>query len=154
MDEVFIKINGIRQYLWRAVDQDGDIVDILVQGRRDKRAALRFFRKMLKIQGTPRKIVTHKLRSYGEARKEVMPSVIHCQDQYANNRAEASHRHTRQHERQMRRFKSPGQAKRFLSVHSQVHNLFNVGRHLLKTHHHRMLRERSFDAWQQVTCAC
>ncbi len=154
MDEVFIKINGKRQYLWRAVDQDGDVVDILVQSRRDKRAALRFFRKMLKSQGTPRKIVTDKLRSYGAARKEVMPSAIHCQDQYANNRVEASHRYTRQQERKMRRFKSPGQAQRFLAVHSQVHNLFNVGRHLLKTHHYRMFRARSFDTCQQMTCAC
>ncbi len=109
---------------------------------------------MLKSQGTHRNIVTDKLRSYGAARKEMMPSVLHCQDQYANNRVEASHRHTRQQERQMRRFKSPGQAQRFLAVHSQVHNLFNVGRHLMKAHHHRMLRARSFDTWQQVTCAC
>ena len=154
LDEVFIKIKGKLQYLWRAIDQDGNIVDILVQSRRDKRAALRFFRKMLKSQGTPRKIVTDKLRSYGAARKEVMPSVLHCQDQYANNRAEASHRHTRQQERQMRRFKSAGQAQRFLSVHSHVHNLFNVGRHRLKARHHRMLRARTFDTWQQVTCVC
>ena len=118
MEEIFFKINGKRQYLWRAVDQDVDIVDILIQSRRDKRAALRFFRKMLKCQGTPRKIVTDKLRSYDAARKEVMSSVIHDQDRYANNRAEDSHQHTRQQERQMRRFKSPGQAQRFLSVHS------------------------------------
>ena len=153
-DEVFLTINGQRQYLWRAVDQDGDVVDILVQSRRNKKAALRFFRKMLKHQGVPRKIVTDKLRSYGAARKEIIPSVIHCQDQYANNRAEGSHQHTRQQERQMRRFKSPGQAQRFLSIHSQVHNLFRVGRHLLKAHHYRMFRTRSFDTWQQVTCAC
>ena len=154
MDEVFLNINGQRQYLWRAVDQDGDVVDILVQSRRNKKAALNFFRKMLKSQGTPRKIVTDKLRSYGAARKEVMPSVIHCQDQYANNRAEGSHQPTRQQERQMRGFKSPGQAQRFLAVHCQVHNLFNVGRHLLKARHYRMFRARSFDTWQQVTCAC
>ena len=154
MDEVFLNINGQRQYLWRAVDQDGDVVDILVQSRRNKKAALNFFRKMLKSQGTPRKIVTDKLRSYGAARKEVMPSVIHCQDQYANNRAEGSHQPTRQQERQMRGFKSPGQAQRFLAVHCQVHNLFNVGRHLLKARHYRMFRGRSFDTWQQVTCAC
>ena len=154
MDEVFLNIKGQRQYLWRAVDQDGDVVDILVQSRRNKKAALNFFRKMLKSQGTPRKIVTDKLRSYGAARKEVMPSVIHCQDQYANNRAEGSHQPTRQQERQMRGFKSPGQAQRFLAVHCQVHNLFNVGRHLLKARHYRMFRARSFDTWQQVTCAC
>jgi hypothetical protein len=83
-----------------------------------------------------------------------MPSTVHCQDRYANNRAEASHRHTRQHERQMRRFKSSGQAQRFLSVHSQVHNLFSLGRHLLKACHYRMFRSRAFSTWAQVACAC
>jgi putative transposase len=82
-----------------------------------------------------------------------MPSILHFQNQYANNRVEASHRHTRQQERQMRRFKSSGQAQQFLSVHSQVHDLFNVGRHLLKACHYRMFRARSFDTWQQVACA-
>ncbi|MGI9287100.1 MAG: IS6 family transposase [Pseudomonadales bacterium] len=154
MDDVFIAINGKRQYLWRAVDQDGDIVDILVQSRRNKKAALRFFRNILKRQGAPRKIVTDKSRSYGAARKNMMPSVMHCQDRYANNRAEESHRHTRQQERKMRRFKSPGHAQRFLSIHSRVRNLFHVGRHLLKACHYRMFRTRAFDAWQEVTCAC
>ncbi|MGI9287514.1 MAG: IS6 family transposase [Pseudomonadales bacterium] len=154
MDEVFLTINGQRQYLWRAVDQDGDVVDILVQSRRNKKAACRFFRKMLKRQGAPRKIVTDKLRSYGAARKEMIPTVMHSQDRYANNRAEGSHQFTRQRERQMRRFKSPGQAQRFLSVFSQVHNLFNLGRHLLEAHHYRMFRSRAFDTWQEATCAC
>jgi len=151
---VFLTINGQRQYLWRAIDQDGDVVDILVQSRRDKRAALRFFRKILKRQGAPRKIVTDKLRSYGAARKEVVPSITHCQDRYAKNRAEGSHQHTRQQERQMRRFKSPGQTQRFLAIHSQVHNLFRVGRHLLKACHYRTFRIHAFDTWQAVTCAC
>ncbi len=153
MDEVFITINGVRHYLWRTVDQDGDVIDILVQKRRDKRAAKRFFRKLIKGQGySPRLMITDKLRSYGAARKDVMPSVTHCQDRYANNRAEASHQQTRQQERQMRRFKSPGQAQRFLAVHSQVHNLFRLGRHLLKACHYRNFRGRSFSVWQEVTC--
>ena len=153
MDEVFITINGVRHYLWRAVDQDGDVIDILVQKRRDKRAAKRFLRKLMKDQGySPRRMITDKLRSYGAARKEVMPSVIHCQDRYANNRAEVSHQHTREQERQMRRFKSPGQAQRFLAIHSQVHNLFRLGRHLLKACHYRNFRERSFSEWREVTC--
>ena len=148
---MFIKINGKRQYHWRAVDQDGDVLDILVQSMRDKRAALRFFRKLPKSQSAiPLKIVTDKLQICGAARKEVLPSVPHCQDQYANNRAEESHRHTLEQERQMRRFKSAGQAQRFLSVHSQVHNLFNVGRQFLKAGHYRMFRARSFGTWQQV----
>ncbi len=154
MDEIFVTINGVRHYLWRAVDQDNNVIDILVQKRRDKRAAKRFFRKMLKHQGqSPRRMVTDKLKSYGAARKEVMPSVVHCQNRYANNRAEASHQHTRQRERQMQRFKSPGQAQCFLATHSQVHNLFRVGRHLLKASHYRMFRARAFSTWREVTCA-
>lgn len=98
-------------------------------------------------------MVTDKLRSYGAARKEVMPSVVHCQDRYANNRAEASHQHTRQHERQMRRFKSPGQAQRFLAVHSQVHNLFRLCRHGIRACHYRMLRDRALVTWRVVTFA-
>ena len=125
LDEVFVTIQGQRQYLWRAVDQDGDVIDILVQSRRDRRAAKRFFRKLLKGQGrVPGRLVTDKLRSYGAAHREVMPSVIHSTIQYENNRAEVSHEPTRQRERQMRRFKSPGQAQRFLSVHGLVQNFF------------------------------
>jgi len=156
MDEVYIvTVRGERRYLWRAVDQDGDVLDILVQKRKDKPAAQRFFRKLMKGQGrSPRLIVTDKLPSYGAARKVIMPTSLHCHDRYANNRAEVSHEHTRAQEQQMRRFKSSGQAQRFLSVHSQVHNLFRVGRHLLRAANYRMLRNRSFETWQQVTCAC
>ena len=154
LDEVFVTIQGQRQYLWRAVDQDGDVIDILVQPRRDRRAAKRFFRKLLKGQGrVPGRLVTDKLRSYRAAHREVMPSVIHSTDQYENNRAEVSHEPTRQRERQMRKFKSPGQAQRFLSVHGLVQNLFRVGRHLLQARHHRELRSRAFLAWDAVTCA-
>jgi len=156
MDEVYIvTVRGERRYLWRAVDQDGDVLDILVQKRKDKRAAVRFFRKLMKGQGhSARLMVTDKLPSYGAARKAVMATSMHCHDQYANNRAEVSHEHTREQERQMRRFKSTGQAQRFLAVHGQVHNLFRVGRHLLRAVNYRLLRGRSFAMWQQVTCAC
>ena len=124
LDELFITIQGQRHYLWRAVDQDGDTIDILVQRRRDRRAAKRFFRKLLKGQGwVPRRLVTDKLRSYGAAHREVFPSVIHNTDQYENNRAEVSHQPTRQQERQMRRFKSVEQVQRFLAVHAAVQNL-------------------------------
>ena len=154
LDEVFIKIQGERQYLWRAVDQDGDVIDILVQPRRDQKAAKRFFRKLLKGQGRPPwQLVTDKLRSYSAAHREVMPSVVHDTDQYRNNLAEVSHEPTRQRERQMRKFKTPGQAQRFLTVHGLVQNLFRVGRHLLQAHHHRELRDRAFIVWQEVTCA-
>ena len=121
LDELFVKIQGRQQYLWRAVDEDGDAIDILVQSRRNRRAALRFFRKLLKGQGcVPRRLITDKLRSYPAACRTVMPSVVHCTDQYANNRAEVSHQPTRQRERQMRRFKSAAHAQRFLSVHGPI----------------------------------
>ncbi len=155
LDELFVTIQGKRQYLWRAVDQDGDVIDILVQPRRDRRAAERFFRKLLKGQGAePVLLVTDKLRSYGAAHRTSMPSVIHDTRQYANNRAEVSHQPTRLRERQMRRFKSAGQAQRFLSVHGIILNLFRVGRHLVSSANHRTLRDRSFGVWRQVTCAC
>ena len=155
LDEIStVTIHGTRMYLWRAVDQDGDLIDVLVQKRKDKRAAKRFFRKMLKHQGaTPTRMATDKLRSYGAAKREVMPSVIHCQDRYANNRAEVSYQPTRQQEHQMRRFKSMKQAQRFLSVHGAVNNLFRLGRHLLRARHYRAFRAKAFSEWQQVTCA-
>lgn len=122
-----------------------DVIDILVQPRRNRRAAKRFFRKLLRCQGgEPRRLVTDKLRSCGAAHRIVMASVLHDTSRYANNRAEVSHQPTRQRERQMRRFKSVAQAQRFLSVHGVVLNLFRVGRHLLRPASHRILRERSF----------
>jgi putative transposase len=117
LDEVFLKINGRLHYLWRAVDQDGDVLDILVQSRRDKKAAKKFFRKLLKgLQYVPNVIITDKLRSYGAAKAEALPSVDHCQDMLQNNRAENSHQPTRLRERVMRRFESAGHAQRFLSA--------------------------------------
>ena len=144
LDELFVNIRGRQQYLWRAVDQDGDVIDILVQPRRDRRAAERFFRKLLKGQGRePRRLF---------ADRTVMPSVVHRTTRYENNRAETSHQPTRQRERQMRRFKSVRHVQRFLSVHGLVLNFFRVGRHLLRAAHHRVLRTPSFFAWDAVTC--
>ena len=155
LDELFVTIQGERRYLWRAVDQDGDVIDILVQPRRNRRAAERFFRKLLKGQGSePPRLVTDKLRSYGAAHRTIMPSVIHVTERYANNRAEVSHEPTRQRERQMRRFKSTAQAQRFLSAHGVIQNLFRVGRHLGRAPNHRTLRARAFRVWDEVTCAC
>ena len=154
LDEVLVTIGGQLQYLWRAVDQDGDTIDILLQKRRNKRAAKRFFRKLLKGQrASPRRMVTDKLKSYSAAKREVMPSVPHCTDRYANNRCEFSHEPTRLRERQMRRFKTAGQAQRFLTVHGVVGNLFRLGRHLMRASHYREFRSRAFSEWQQVTCA-
>ena len=149
IDEVFVKIAGKQQYLWRAVDQDGEVVDVFLQARRDGAAAKRFFKRLLKNhQGEPRKIVTDKLRSYGVAHRELMPETIHDTTQYANNRAELSHQPTRDRERGMRRFKSSRQAQRFLSVHAVVYNLFNIGRHLVTAKNYRMLRIRAFVSWK------
>ena len=148
IDEVFVKINGKRHYLWRAVDQDGDVVDVFLQSKRDGAAAKRFFRRLMRSHGgEPRKIVTDKLRSYGVAHREVIPEAIHDTNQYANNRAEQSHEPTRVRERGMRRFKSISQAQKFLSVHAAVYNLFNLGRYLVSAVHYRNLREIAFGHW-------
>lgn len=151
LDEVFVTIRGERHYLWRAVDQDGDVIDILVQRRRDARAARRFFRKLLKGQGSePRCLITDKLGSYEAAHRGVMPSVEHVTARYANNRAEVSHQPTRQRERQMRKFKSAAQAQRFLCILGVVRNLFSLGRHRLRSANYRLLRGRAFAAWTEV----
>ena len=154
LDEVFVTINGQRQYLWRAVDQDGDLIDLPVQPGRDGRAARRFFRKLSKGQRQePVRLVTDKLSSYRVAHRDVMPLVRHDTSLYANNRAEVSHHSTRQRERQMRGFTSPAHAQRFLHVHGVIQNLFRVGRHRSRSVHHRLLRARSFTVWAEVTAA-
>ena len=154
LDEVFVQIQGRQQYLWRAVDEDGDVVDILVQSRRNRRAAARFCRKLLKTQGRePRRVITDKLGSYGAAHRTAMPSVVHSTRQYENNRAEVSHQPTRQRERPMRRFKSAAHLQRCASIHGVVQNLFRTGRHVLGSVHHRLLRARAFAEWDAVTCA-
>jgi putative transposase len=154
IDEVFVTIQGQRQYLWRAVDQDGDVIDILVQRRRNQRAAERFFCRLLKGQGgEPRWLVTDKLRSYDAAHRTVMPTVKHINQVYANNRAEVSHEPTRQRERAMRRFRSSDQAQRFLTLHGLTQNLFRLGRHLMQAVNYRLLRTQAFQVWQGVVCA-
>ena len=132
LDEVFLKINGRLHYLWRAVDQDGDVLDILVQTRRDKKAAKKFFRELLKgLRYVPRVLLTDKLKSYA-ARADVMPSVEHRYQKYQNKRAENSHQPTRLRERVVRRFKSAGHAQRFLSIFVIISSHFRVGRHLYR----------------------
>ena len=151
IDEVFVKIGGKQHYLWRAVDQDGEVIDVFLQKRRDGAAAKRFFKRLLrKHQGEPRKIVTDKLRSYGVAHRELIPDAIHDTSRYANNRAELSHQPTRVRERGMRRFKSVVQAQRFLGVHAAVYNLFNLGRHLISASHYRLIRLRAFASWKSA----
>jgi len=151
IDKVFVKIDGKQHYLWRAVDQDGDVVDVYLQSRRDGRAAKRFFQRLLKNHGEePRKIVTDKLTSYGVAHRELIPDSIHDRSRYANNRAELSHQPTRVRDRVMRRFKSAHQAQHFLGIHAAMYNLFNLGRHLVSAQHYRDLREVAFENWNKA----
>ena len=151
IDEVFIKIDGNQHYLWRAVDQDGEVVDVFLQKRRNAKAAKRFFMRLLrKHKGEPRKIVTDKLRSYDVAHRDLIPESIHDNDQYANNRVELSHQSTRVRERGMRKFKSVKQAQRFLNVHAAVYYLSNLGRHLLSAETYRFFRSRSFASWKNA----
>jgi putative transposase len=152
IDEVFVKIGGQQQYLWRGVDQDGEVVDVFLQACRDGAAANRFFKRLLKNHHCePGKIVTDKLRSYGVAHRDLIPEALHDTAQYANNRAELSHQPTGVRERVMRRFKSTRQAQRFLSVHAAVYNLFNLGRHLVSASHYRDLGQGAFVSWCSVT---
>ena len=148
IDEVFVRINRKQHYLWRAVDQDGEAVDVLLQAKRNRTAAKRFFRRLVRSHGgEPRKIVTDKLRSDGVAHRELMPETIHSTKQYENNRAEQSHEATRVRERGMRKFKSVKQAQRFTGAHAAVNNLFNLGRHLVRAEHYRSLRVSAFSEW-------
>jgi putative transposase len=154
IDEVFVTIQGERHYLYRAVDQDGDVIDILVQHRRNQRGAERFFRRLLKDQGgEPRWLITDKLRSYAAAHRTMMPTVKHLNHVYANNRVEVSHEPTRQRERAMRGFRSSDQAQRFLTLHGLTQNLFRLDRHLMQAVNYRLLRARTFQVWQDVVCA-
>ena len=153
LDEVFIRIRGERYYLWRAVGQDGDVLDILVTRRRNARAAKRFFRKLRKGQGgSPSQLVTDKLESYAAARRDLGLTAAHRTGRYENNRAEVSHQHSRGRERHMRRFKSAGQAQRFLVVHAALGNAFRVACHRLQARHYRLCREQAFHAWDLATC--
>src|SRR5215210_6675753 len=152
LDEVCLMIGGQKHWLWRAVDQTGMVLDVLVQRRRDKRAAKRLLRKLLKRQcRAPRVMITDKLASYGAAKKELMPGIEHRRHKGLNNRAENSHQPTRRRERQMKRFKSPGQAQRFLSAHDQIGNLFHLRRDHVTASEYRAARARAFGAWADVS---
>ncbi|BDM74978.1 IS6 family transposase (plasmid) [Streptomyces nigrescens] len=154
LDEVFIKVNGRQRYLWRAVDQDGNVLDILVTDRRDTAAARRFFRKLLKTtEAVPWVVVTDKLRSYGAAHCEVMPSVEHRSSKYLNNRAENSHLPVRQREYAMQGFRSVGAAQRFLSAFSRISPHFRPPRHLMSASEYRTEMTERFTIWNEVTRA-
>jgi putative transposase len=153
LDEVYLRINGVLHYLWRAVDQNGVVLDILVQDRRNASAAKRFFKRLLTgLKFRPSRIVTDGLKSYGVARREILPEVRHQSSRYLNNRAENSHRPTRRRERQMQRFKSPEQAQRFLSSHAMIYGHFRPRRHLMTAAQYRRARAKAFRTWREETC--
>jgi putative transposase len=154
LDEVFIRIDGRLVYLWRAVDAEGEVLDVVVQSKRDQRAALKLLRKLLKKMAfVPDKLVTDDLRSYGAAARELGLSRRHERGRWRNNRAENSHQPTRRRERKMQGFKSAGSAQRFLSVHAATYNTFNVQRHLISAKTHRSFRASAMQTWREVTAA-
>ena len=149
-----VRIAGERMYLWRAVDHEGEVLDMLVQRRRDTRAALRLMRKLLKRQGfAPKLLVTDKLRSYASAFRRLRLTCPHEQGLRKNNRAENSHQAVRRRERQMQRFKSARSAQRFLSMHPAVHNIFNLQRHLVSRSTLRVFRAEAADQWRNAVAA-
>ena len=152
LDEAATGIAGATHWLWRAVDQTGMVLDVLVQKRRDKRAAKRLLRKPLKRQcRAPRVMITDKLPSYGAAKRDPMPGVEHRRHKGLNNRAENSHQPTRRRERQMKRFKSPRQAQRFLAAHDQIGNLFHLRRDHVTASEYRAARARAFGMWADMS---
>jgi putative transposase len=152
LGEVLVKINGITDYRWRAVDQHGNVLDVLVQSRRNAKAAKRFFRKLLTgLRYVPRVLVTDKPASCGVAQRELMPSVTHRQSKYLSNRAENSHQRTRQRERATKRFKSVRHAQRFLSAFSGISAHCRPRRHLLSATGWRTELADRFAVWGEVT---
>ena len=153
-DEMVVRIGGRHMYLWRAVDSEGEVLDMLVLRRRDKSAALRLLRKLLKREGfVPRTIVTDKLRSYAAALRDLRFAGHHEQGQRANNRAENSHLPIRRRERKMQRFKSAKSAQRFLFVNAAIYNTFNLQRHLISRSTLRQFRTEAMSVWHRVTAA-
>jgi len=152
LDEMYIKMNGKTYYLWRAVDADGMVLDILVQERRNQEAAERFLRRLVEgCPAEPRVAVTDKLASYGPALRKILPHTEHRKQKCLNNRAENSHQPTRQRERAMRRFKSPVQAQRFLEPFGPIRQHFCPGRHRLSGSDYRAILVTRFASWREVT---
>ena len=154
LDEMVLVIRGQRYWLWRAVDNEGEFLDFLVQSRRNAKAAKKLMKKLLKKQGfAPSRVVTDKLRSYPPAFRDLALIAVHVHSHRANNRAENSHQPVRRRERKLQRFKSPGSAQRFLSVHAATYNTFTHQRHLNRRPFYKELRTASFDAWQTASAA-
>jgi len=154
LDEVYLKIDGRMVYLWRAVDAEGEVLDVLVQSKRNKHAALKLMRKLLKKYAfVPERLVTDDLRSYSAAVHVLGIEHCHERGRWKNNRAENSHQPTRRRERKMQRFKSTGSAQKFLSTHAAVYNIFNIQRHLTSAQTHHPLRAAAMDTWQKAVAA-
>jgi putative transposase len=154
LDEVYLKIDGRMAYLWRAVDAEGEVLDVLVQSKRNKHAALKLMRKLLKKYAfVPERLVTDNLRSYGAAARALGLERLHERGRWRNNRAENSHQPTRRRERKMQRLKSARSAQKFLSTHAAVYNIFNVQRHLISAQSHRVLRAAAMTTWREVVAA-
>src|SRR6516164_8630569 len=154
LDEMMVSLSGRQMYMWRAVDGEGEVLEILVRPRRDKAAAMRLLRKLLRRQGfVPTVVVTDKLRSYGAALRKLGFSQRHEQGLRANNRAENAHQPVRRRERKMQGFKSAKSAQRFVSVHAAVYNTFNVQRHLISRPTHRRFRSTAYQCWSEATAA-
>ena len=154
LDEVYLKIDGRLVYLWRAVDAEGEVLDVLVQAKRNKHSALKLMRKLLKKYGfVPEKLITDDLRSYGAAARDLGIENRRERGRWRNNRAENSHQPTRRRERKMQGFKSPGSAQKFLSSHAAVYNTFNVQRHLTSAQTHRAFRASAMNAWRTAVAA-
>ncbi|OYD80437.1 IS6 family transposase [Azospirillum brasilense] len=154
LDEMVIRVSGRLMYLWRAVDDEGEVLEMLVQRRRDKAAARKLMRKLLKKHGFfPTQVTTDKLRSYGAAFREIGLAAHHEQGLRQNNRAEVSHQPIRRRERKMQRFKSPGPAQRFVSMHAAAYNTFNLQRHLISRRTLRTFRARAMTEWKAAIMA-
>jgi transposase-like protein len=154
LDEMVIVIRGRHHWLWRAVDNEGEVLDFLVQSRRNAKAALKLLRRLLKKQGVaPTRITTDKLRSYHVAIRTLGLTAEHIDNKRANNRAENSHQPVRRRERKQQKFKSPGSAQRFLNIQSAVYNSFYVQRHLLNRPTFKRLRTDAFGVWENASVA-
>jgi len=153
LDEVFVKINGETHYLWRAVDHEGEVLESVVTKRRDKRAALKLLRKLLRKYGEPETIVTDKLKSYGAALREFGVSGHETNGRWINNRAENSHQPFRRRERAMQCFRLMRSLQKFASIHSSIYNHFNQERSLYSRHNYKENRTAAFNEWRQLCAA-
>ncbi len=152
LDEMFVRVGGKQMYLWRAVDAEGEVLEVLLQAKRDTKAARKLMRKLLKKQGmVPDEWVTDKNPAYGAALRELkLTRAPHTRRKRANNRAESSHVPVRRRERKLQGFKSPRSAQRFLSLHAATYNVFTVPRHLVSARTHRLFRAEAFEAWRSA----